>query len=133
MSNRVELSLPARVDLLSLVRLEAGAVSAAAGFALDGIEDLRLAVEELCFQVMAAPTTRLLVAFNWDDQELEVTASGGDPADGSSGWTALPMAASFPGQLSGCILDALVDEHGSSQAPRRAQWWLRKRHQGATR
>ena len=43
----IELSIPAQPNLLYLVRMTAGAVAARADLALDDVEDLRLAVDEL--------------------------------------------------------------------------------------
>ena len=46
--DRVELRFPARGDLIVLARLVTSAISARAGFDIEELEDLRLAVGELC-------------------------------------------------------------------------------------
>ena len=46
--DRVELTFPARGDLVVLARLVTSAISARAGFDIEELEDLRLAVGELC-------------------------------------------------------------------------------------
>ena len=51
-SELVELSIPVRADLVVLARLTAATVASRAGFGVDEIEDLRLAVEELCLSVV---------------------------------------------------------------------------------
>ena len=50
-TDHVELTLPARPDLLVLARMTVGAVAARAEMAVDDIEDLRLAIDELCLSV----------------------------------------------------------------------------------
>ena len=51
--DRVLLTFPARGDLVVLARLVASAISARVGFDIEELEDLRLAVGELC---LLAPT-----------------------------------------------------------------------------
>ena len=46
--DRVQLTFPARGDLIVLARLVPSAISARAGFDIEELEDLRLAVGELC-------------------------------------------------------------------------------------
>ena len=46
--DRVELRFPARGDLVVLARLVTSAISSRAGFDIEELEDLRLAVGELC-------------------------------------------------------------------------------------
>jgi hypothetical protein len=46
--DRIELRFPARGDLIVLARLVTSAISARAGFDIEQLEDLRLAVGELC-------------------------------------------------------------------------------------
>ena len=46
--DRIELKFPARGDLIVLARLVTSAISARAGFDIEELEDLRLAVGELC-------------------------------------------------------------------------------------
>ncbi len=48
MSDTVELTLPVRADLVVLARFAAGTIASRADFDVEEIEDLRLAVDELC-------------------------------------------------------------------------------------
>lgn len=121
-ATHIELSIPAQPVLLQLVRLTAGVVAARADLTLDNVEDLRLAVDELCLPLMG-PTGhggRLLVEYGWDDETIEIscTATAG-AEDGDTG--------SLRDELSSQILDALVDEHGDRTVDGRTGVWLRMR------
>ena len=48
MTDVVELTIPVRADLVVLARLTAATVASRADFDVEEIEDLRLAVDELC-------------------------------------------------------------------------------------
>jgi len=144
----IELSIPARADLLQLVRLTAGVVAARAGLGLDDVEDLRLGVEELCLSLVG-PTGdapgRLTLRYGWDDEKIEITctlrsdgAGGEAPADGNGDAGAdAPTTVSADSawnhnervrrDLSSQILDALVDEHGETQGADGPGAWLRMR------
>ncbi|HEV2952614.1 MAG TPA: anti-sigma factor, partial [Candidatus Dormibacteraeota bacterium] len=52
MSDLVTLSIPVSADLLVLARLTAATVASRAGFDVEEIEDLRLAVDELCISLV---------------------------------------------------------------------------------
>ncbi|HLM97400.1 MAG TPA: hypothetical protein VK283_13870 [Acidimicrobiales bacterium] len=147
MIDSIELSIPARADLLPLVRLTAGVVAARAGLGLDDGEDLRLGVEELCLSLVG-PTGdapgRLTLLYRWDDDKIEIeieitcilrsTGAGGDaPADrdGDDGGDASTKAWNHNEHvrrdLSSQILDALVDEHGETHSVDGPGAWLRMR------
>ena len=85
-TDHIDLSIPARAEFLSLVRLAAGVVAARADLGLDDVEDLRLGVEELCLVVVGpsgnAPG-RLALRYRWDDDTIEITCSvvAGDGGD----------------------------------------------------
>jgi serine/threonine-protein kinase RsbW len=119
----IELSLPVAADLLVVVRLTAAAVASRAEFNVEDIEDLRLAVDELCLPlVRSAPEGRLVLRFIRTADSVEITACVDGP-EASGG----PDAASHDPEdaLSAQILDALVDEHGWDGTGSRC--WLRKR------
>jgi serine/threonine-protein kinase RsbW len=117
----IELSIPAHPTLLHLVRMTAGVVAARADLDLDDVEDLRLAVDELCLHFMD-PAGRLQLHYKWDGEVLEIscTTVGGDgPARGESD--------ELRDELSAQILDALVDAHGETVVDGRSGAWLRIR------
>jgi serine/threonine-protein kinase RsbW len=125
MSDDVEVVVPAPSDLLTVARLAAATVAARAGFDVEEIEDLRLAVEELCLSVIDGRSGRLRVRYSGNGAEVKVRCSfemeGGDsdrPSDGPQD------------ELPERILDALVDEHGRDGE---TSGWLQKRGgQGGT-
>ncbi len=124
MTDVVELSIPVTADLVVLARLTASTVASRSNFDVEEIEDLRLAVEELCISMVHDQTDgRLALRFTRDDDEVEVSCSY-LPASGV-GPTG-PLTPTADG-LSERILDALVDEHGHSDEGGHAQAWLRKR------
>ena len=127
--DRIELRFPARGDLIVLARLVTSAISARAGFDIEQLEDLRLAVGELCLLTLQGNDAR------FGDLCLELTVLGdaigvvctlerASPA-GSSGTEA--EEADESARLSEQILDALVDEHGRESQDGSVRAWLRKR------
>ena len=124
--DRVELTFPARGDLIVLARLVTSAISARAGFDIEELEDLRLAVGELCLLTLQGHDGRYgnlrLELSVFDDAigvqcTLEHAAPGGEtqPDEDESAL------------LSQQILDALVDEHGRESQDGSVRAWLRKR------
>ena len=126
--DRVELSLPARPDLLFLVRMTAAAVASRADFGYDQIEDLRLAIDELCLTVAGdAPTDgRLQLLFKWADDAVEVVGVY-EPDSDAPGGSPDAAPAQPASELSQRILDALVDEHGTDLVGGCPRAWLRMR------
>ncbi|HLX89246.1 MAG TPA: hypothetical protein VKR22_12420 [Acidimicrobiales bacterium] len=124
--DRVELSLPARPDLLFLVRMTAAAVASRADFGYDQIEDLRLAIDELCLTVCGdAPTDgRLQLLFKWGEDAIEVVGVY-EPDSGEGALSVDPEPAQPASELSQRILDALVDEHGTDLIGGCPRAWLR--------
>jgi serine/threonine-protein kinase RsbW len=124
----VELSIPIQADLVVLARLTAATVASRVGFGIEDIEDLRLAVEELCLSVVGATHDgRLHLRFDSDDDNISVECRFERP-DG------VPARASSNGSGSGDdlslrILDALVDAHGHQDGEQPSAW-LRKRRVG---
>ncbi len=103
------LTLPARAELLILPRLVVAAVGARANFDLDAIEDLRLAIDELCVSVIGEGEEEgelsLELALLSDGVQVSCTFR---PAGGQAPSSRVP-------ELSLRILDALVDEHAYAE------------------
>lgn len=99
----VRLVVPAAPEYLRLVRLTAAGLASRMGFTFDEVEDLRIAVDELCF----------LLVGNGDalDRTMELRYSAGPDSITIEGETALDGPAPEPNELSQQILGALVDEH----------------------
>jgi serine/threonine-protein kinase RsbW len=133
-TDHVELTLPARPDLLVLARMTVGAVAARAEMAVDDIEDLRLAIDELCLSVVGEHTGgRLELRYDWDPSGMEVSCTfrptgfsvpeeiSVEVLDGDN-------VGQLPTDLSERILDALVDEHGRDAVDGGRRAWFKKRH-----
>lgn len=127
--DRIELRFPARGDLIVLARLVTSAISARAGFDIEELEDLRLAVGELCLLTLQGSNSR------HGDLRLELTVLD----DAIAVLCTLERAAAAVewspetdevARLSEQILDALVDEHGRERLDGSARAWLRKRRGG---
>jgi serine/threonine-protein kinase RsbW len=124
--DRIELTFPARGDLIVLARLVTSAISARAGFDIEELEDLRLAVGELCLLTLHGHDSR------YGDLRLELSVL--DDAIGVQCTLehAAPSGETHPEEdesalLSQQILDALVDEHGRESQDGSVRAWLRKR------
>jgi len=127
--DRVELTFPARGDLIVLARLVTSAVSARAGFDIEELEDLRLAVGELCLLTLEGSDgqmgdLRLELTVLGDAIGVECTLAGAAAGAGTSAET------DETAQLSQQILNALVDEHGRERQDGSVRAWLRKRRGG---
>ncbi|HLI15767.1 MAG TPA: hypothetical protein VKV23_06925 [Acidimicrobiales bacterium] len=112
---RVLLSLPADARFGALARMCASALASQLGFAVDEIEDLRLAVDELVISTTAGatPQARADLEFVFSDELLEITCTASgvvadddeeEPDSGDAG--ILPQRI-----LSERILDALTEAH----------------------
>ncbi len=125
----VELSIPAQPELLSIPRLTAAAVAARAGFDVEEVEDIRLAIEELCLAAFEGRGPgRLHLRFALRSQNLEVGCTF-DPDDDriQPDNARSEVAAGLTEQL----LEALVDEHGTEVAAGVRRTWFRKLHPNA--
>jgi serine/threonine-protein kinase RsbW len=127
--DRIELRFPARGDLIVLARLVTSAVSARAGFDIEELEDLRLAVGELCLLTLHGSDGR------HGDLCLELMVFA--DAIGIDCTLERASVASAPepegdeaARLSEQILGALVDEHGRESQDGSVRAWLRKRRGG---
>ncbi len=120
----VDLTIPASADLVALARHTASTIAARANFDVEEVEDLRLAVDELCVSLVHDNDDgSLALRFVRDDDTVEVSCTH---LTGPSGQLDDPEGAATD-ELSQRILDALVDEHGQEDEGGRQRAWLRKR------
>lgn len=105
--HEILLTIPADPEFVRVARVTASGLASRLGFSIDDVDDLRLALDELCHAVLdrapdgAALNLRYLVSD--DALEMEGTSQG-----------ALTDAVARPeavNELSRQILTALVDEH----------------------
>jgi serine/threonine-protein kinase RsbW len=102
----VRLVVPAAPEYLRLVRLTAAGLASRLGFTFDEVEDLRIAVDELCFHLLGGAD-----GGNGDGRTMDLTYSADDDSITITGRTGLTGPVPASSELSEQILDALVDEH----------------------
>ncbi len=120
MTDEVVLTLPANPELVSLARMLAAGLASRSGFSFEEVEDLRLAIDELCFSLVGAGgrSGAMVLKYLLSDASLEVEGTLSD--------SQRPLSL-FSTEYSERILDALVDDHGTSDAdPKLLKAWLRK-------
>ncbi len=82
MADLVIVRIPASTPHIGLVRSAASALAALLDFTYDRIQDLHIAIDEVCSRIMATsqpPSSRIEVTFQLDRGELTVTARGDTP------------------------------------------------------
>jgi serine/threonine-protein kinase RsbW len=113
LADEVRLEVPAMPEFLRLARLTASGLGSRLGFTVDQVEDLKLAIDELCFG-LTGPNGRpgsVNVRFRLGPGSLEVSGDGVFEDE---------QVTPEQSELSKLILDALVDEHelrAGSRAP----------------
>lgn len=105
----VRLVVPASPEYLRLVRLTAAGLASRLGFTFDEVEDLRIAVDELCFHLLGEADDRDDAP--GDPRTMDLTYSACDDSITIVGRTGLTGPIPKPSELSEQILDALVDQH----------------------
>jgi hypothetical protein len=117
--------------MLFLARMTAAAVATCAGLSYEQVEDLRLAVDELCIALLSSGVSagQIALLFQWDSEgTLEIVGTlvpEGDPS--SNGHTPDRTLPALSFDLSQRILDALVDDHGTDAMGGVHRAWLRVR------
>jgi anti-sigma regulatory factor (Ser/Thr protein kinase) len=123
--DEVRLLIPAEPGFLRLARLTAAAVASRMGFTFDEVEDLRIAVDELCYFLLAgrssAGTITIVCAIHQDG--LAVTGEGRWPPQSPPG----PEPSPELPELSRRILESVVDEYESNGAGDQPGFRLLKR------
>ena len=121
MSNQdeVRLCVPARPEFLGLVRVTGAGLASRLGLTFDQVEDLRLALDEMCFGLTGTKGRDGTLELHFLLTEEGLTVQG-------EGHFAEPRTLRLS-ELSELILDALVDKHSSSEGPGGPQFLLVKR------
>ncbi|MGH9246643.1 MAG: ATP-binding protein [Acidimicrobiales bacterium] len=116
----VELVVPADTRLVRVARLVASGVASTAGFDVEEIEDVRIAVDEGCAALIeTGDGSSLLLSFELADDAMEVYGSA----------AARPSASFDPTRLSLSkqILAVVSDDHELATDRGRATFRIRKR------
>lgn len=118
--DEVALSLPARTEYVRLARVTASGLASRIGFSYDEVEDLRLAVDELCFALIGQEPQETLLDLRFRTSGHSIEVEGRLLSTGSPALTGLSP-------LADQILNALVDEHSlPKQGGASTTGWLRK-------
>lgn len=128
----IEVSFPGSVEFVVLARFTAATIGARAGFDLDEIDDLRLAVDEL--SVSFGPLdgeTSLRFEFFRDGDTVSVRCTR-EPAAGAPGESPPERDVinwQQARELSEQLLEELVTAHGREIANGRSVAWLKKQRE----
>jgi hypothetical protein len=119
--DEVRLAVPARPEFVGLARVTAAGLASRLGFTFDQVEDLRLAIDEMCFGLTGSKGKDgiLELRFLLSPEGLTVQGKGSFSPPG-------PVHLS---ELSKVILDALVDEHSISDGADGPRFRLMKRRE----
>jgi hypothetical protein len=104
--HEIVLTIPAQPEFLRLARLAAADVGSRCGLAYEEVDDLRIAVDELCHAIMGGAT----IAPTFEPRTLEIRfalLSDGLAIEGVCASDTTPVL----NDLSAAILAAVVDEH----------------------
>jgi serine/threonine-protein kinase RsbW len=116
----VALTIPAATDHIRFARLMASAVASRAGLDYDTIEDLRIAVSELCTAAIEiAEGGRLTLTYRADADGIRV--------EGHASAAPVTPPSDVPGELTLQILDAVADEHSFEVGPEGVAFGLLRR------
>jgi anti-sigma regulatory factor (Ser/Thr protein kinase) len=103
-TDEVRLSVPATPEFLRLARVTATGLASRLGFTFDEVEDLRLAIDELCYSLIGSRGRPGTVELRYVVLEAALEVEGSGAFDGEAPELSLS-------ELSERILTALVDEH----------------------
>ena len=120
----VRLAIPASPEFLRLARLAAAGLASRMGFSYDEVEDLRIAIDELCFSLIGTEgrAGNIVLRYRMESDTLVVEGSG-QFEDGMGVSPALSP-------LSQQILKSVVDEHDLTIGKDGPEFRLLKRHSG---
>src|SRR5438874_10779880 len=105
-SDEVRLAVPAMPEFLRLARVTATGLASRLGFSYDDVEDLRLAIDELCFALIGSRGKEGTVTLRYSMPEGALEIEGTGRFAGAPNGNAAPVLS----DLSKQILGALVDE-----------------------
>ncbi len=117
--DEVRLVVPAKPEFLGLARVTAGGLASRLGFTYDQVEDLRLAIDEMCFALTGTTGREGTLELRFRLSQEGMTVVGEGHFGNSGALTRSP--------LSEVILGALVDEHSFSDGAEGPRFMLVKK------
>lgn len=118
--DEVRLAVPTRPEYLGLARVTAGGIASRLGFSFEQVEDLRLAIDEMCFGLTGSTGGDGILEVHFLLGTSALTVHG-------EGHFSAPVRMQLS-ELSEVILDALVDEHWLLNGAAGPQFQLVKKH-----
>jgi serine/threonine-protein kinase RsbW len=115
----VTMTFPARPEYLRLARIATADAASRAGLDYEEIDDVRIAVSELCSLVANGDGRSISLAFKPDPDALTI-----------EGWIASDGGPLPDNPLSRTIIAAVVDEHELVDAPDQVRFRVIKRRRG---
>ena len=115
-TDEVRLVLPAQPEYVRLARLTAAGLASRMGFNYDEVEDLRIAVDELCYLLVGADGRggTIVLSFHADPLGMRITGEG----------AAMRYETGVPKLLAEQILAAVVDEYDVTQVDGLVKFWM---------
>lgn len=107
--DEVRLTVPAIPEFLRLARVTAAGLAGRLGFTYDQVEDLRLAIDELCFALIGSKGRLGTISLRY------VVAADGLEVDGTGHFSDRSTNGPALNDFSQRILGELVDEYGVSR------------------
>ena len=124
-TGEVRLEVPAAPEFLRISRIMAAGVASRVGFTLDEVEDLRIAIDEVCFSMVGARGRAGTITLHYTLAADQLAVEGtGRFSDGLGNE---PVVSALSKQ----ILAAVVDECELSAGTEGPQFRLVKRHRPA--
>jgi serine/threonine-protein kinase RsbW len=119
-TEKVRLAVPALPEYVRLARLAAAGLATRLGFSYDDVEDLRIAVDELCYLLVGSDGRpgSITLTYLLDDDGIVVEGAGA--AGGNAEFA----------ELSQQILAALVDDYQVSRTDGVVTFRIARRHRG---
>jgi serine/threonine-protein kinase RsbW len=122
MDQQVTITFPATPEYLRLARIATADAASRAGLDYEEIDDVRIAISELCSLLSGAPGGTITLGFAAGSGSLTV-----------SGEAATPPGAKRNDDLSRTIIEAVVDEHTMVAEAGVTRFQVTKRSRVATR
>jgi serine/threonine-protein kinase RsbW len=103
----ISVTIPARADYVAVVRLSAAAVAGRMGFSYEDVEDIKVAVGEVCNLAIRAGSPEVAVQFTVRPESLDIRVTHRGDA---------PPAPDEASELSVFLIECLVDESKTTVA-----------------